>query len=202
MLLIGLRQSEQLFASGLRPYPQYLRRELVIMFTSANARHTDEEVEALNKMPWLANPLLKFDLPHELEDLRRKESWDRETGRSSKTLAKHPDFRIVLVLMKANTHMNQHRAEGRISIHQLLGKISVRLADQQVNLSEGELLVLDCGVLHDFEALEESAFLLTISWSNGRRNSRGPAEVAADRSFDEEALSRMENEGATDKPLV
>jgi quercetin dioxygenase-like cupin family protein len=161
----------------------------MIMFTSANARHTDEEVEALNKMPWLANPLLKFDLPHELEDLRRKESWDRETGRSSKTLAKHPDFRIVLVLMKANTHMNQHRAEGRISIHQLLGKISVRLADQQVNLSEGELLVLDYGVLHDLEALEESAFLLTISWSNGRRNSRGPAEVAAAHSFDEEGLA-------------
>lgn len=172
------------------------------MFTSVNACHTDEEIEALNKMPWLANPLLKFDLPHELEDLRRKESWDRETGRSSKTLAKHPDFRIVLVLMKANTRMNQHRAEGRISIHQLLGKISVRLADQQIDLSEGELLVLDCGVLHDLEALKESAFLLTISWSNSRRNTRGPAEVAADQSFDDEALTRMENEGAADKPLV
>ena len=172
------------------------------MFTSANACHTHEEIEALNKMPWLADPLLKFDLPHELKDLRRKESWDRETGRSSKTLAKHPDFRIVLVLMKADTRMNQHRAEGRISIHQLLGKISVRLADQKVDLSEGELLVLDCGVLHDLEAMEESAFLLTISWSNGRRNTRGPAEVAADQSFDDDALTRMENEGAADKPLV
>ena len=53
------------------------------MFTSANACHTNEEIEALNKMPLLANPLLKFDLSHELEDLRRKESWERETGRSS-----------------------------------------------------------------------------------------------------------------------
>jgi len=78
----------------------------------------------------------------------------------------------------------------------------VRLADQKVDLSAGELLVLDCGVLHDLEALEESAFLLTISWSNGRRNTRGPAEVAADQSFDEDALTRMENEGAADKPLV
>jgi hypothetical protein len=33
-----------------------------------------------------------------------------------------------------------------------------------MNLSTGHLLVLDCGVLHDVEALEESALLLTISW--------------------------------------
>jgi hypothetical protein len=52
----------------------------------------------------------------------------------SKTLAKYPDFRIVLVLMKANTQMNEHRGEGRISIHQLLGKVPIRLPDQKVKL--------------------------------------------------------------------
>ena len=66
--------------------------------------------------------------------------------------------------MKANTRMNEHRAEGRISIHHLLGKICVHLPDQKVNLSAGQLLVLDCGMVHDVEALEESAFLLTVSW--------------------------------------
>jgi hypothetical protein len=102
--------------------------------------------------------------------------------------------------MKANTQMNQHRAEGRVSIHQLLGNICVRLSDQKVILSAGELLVLDCGVLHDLEALEESAFLLTISWRNGRRNSRELAEASAERSFDEDALLRMDDEGAPNKP--
>jgi mannose-6-phosphate isomerase-like protein (cupin superfamily) len=38
------------------------------------------------------------------------------------------------------------------------------LADRKVNVSAGQLLVLDCGVLHDVEALEKSALLLTISW--------------------------------------
>jgi len=33
-----------------------------------------------------------------------------------------------------------------------------------MTLSTGNLLVLDCGVLHDVEALEESALLLTIAW--------------------------------------
>ena len=60
--------------------------------------------------------------------------------------------------------MNEHQAEGRISIHSVLGKICVHLPDQKVNLSAGQLLVLDCGMVHDVEALEESAFLLTVAW--------------------------------------
>jgi hypothetical protein len=35
------------------------------------------------------------------EKLRKEDSCQRETGRSSKTLVKQQDFRIVLVLMKA-----------------------------------------------------------------------------------------------------
>ena len=118
----------------------------------------------------MAEPLLQFDLREELEQLRREDSWQRETGRSSKTLAKYPDFRIILVLMKAKTQMNEHRAEGRISIHHLLGRICIHLPDQKVNLSAGQLLVLDCGMVHDVEALEESAFLLTVSWPKGHRD--------------------------------
>lgn len=177
-------------------------RELKIMVTSANGRYADEVSNALSRMPWLGDSLLKFDLSQELEELRRKDSWDRETGRSSKTLAKHPDFRIVLVLMKAHTRMNQHRAEGRISIQPLLGTVSVRLPDHTVNLSAGELLVLDRGVLHDLEALKESAFLLTISWNNGKQDNREVVKAAAERGFDREALSRMSNEGSTNEPLL
>src|SRR5512146_1293910 len=166
------------------------------MATSTNACNTNERSDNLNRLPWLANPLLKFDLSQELQELRSKDSWDRETGRSSKTLAKHPDFRIVLVLMKANTQMNQHRAEGRVSIHQLLGKMCVRVPEQEVNLSAGELLVLDGGVLHDLEALEESCFLLTISWRASRLNASEFADASAERRLDEDAELRFEDEGA------
>jgi quercetin dioxygenase-like cupin family protein len=72
------------------------------------------------------------------------------------------------VLMKAGTQMNEHQAEGRVSIHHLLGKIRIHLPDKKVSLSAGQLLVMDCGVLHDVEAVEESAFLLTIAWPRRR----------------------------------
>ena len=137
------------------------------MIANTEACHPGEGRKALNRLPRLAEPLLQFDLREELEQLRREDSWQRESGRSSKTLAKYPDFRIILVLMKAKTQMNEHRAEGRISIHHLLGKICIHLPDQKVNLEVGQLLVLDCGMVHNVEALEESAFLLTVSWPKG-----------------------------------
>ena len=87
---------------------------------------------------------------------------------SSRTLAKYPDFRIVLVLMKAATHMDEQRAEARISIQVLVGRIRLHLPElEPVELSAGQLLALDCGMLHDVEALEKSAFLLTVSWRKG-----------------------------------
>lgn len=54
----------------------------------------------LSRLPNLGASVLQFDLFKEIEELRKKSSWDRETGRSSKTLVKQQDFRIVLVLMK------------------------------------------------------------------------------------------------------
>ena len=146
-------------------------RKVSFMKSTTRTYHPGEGSKALNRLPQLADPFLQFDLVSELQQLRGEESWQRETGRSSKTLAKYPDFRIVLVLMKANTQMKEHRAEGRISIHHLLGKIRVHLPDQKVSLTSGQLMVLDCGMVHDVEALEESAFLLTVSWPKGTSES-------------------------------
>ena len=63
----------------------------------------------------LSGPLLQFDLAAELDQLHRDESWQHPTGRSSKTLVKYPDLRIVLIAMKANTRMHEQRrlAESR-----------------------------------------------------------------------------------------
>lgn len=127
---------------------------------------------SLSRLPNLAAPLLQFNLPEELRQLRQQDSWQCETGRSSKTLAKYQDFRIVLVLMKAGTLMNEHHADGRISIHVVEVKIRLHLSDQKIELSATELMVLDYGIRHDVEALQESAFLLTISWPGGTLEDR------------------------------
>jgi quercetin dioxygenase-like cupin family protein len=112
----------------------------------------------------LSGPLLQFGLADELDRLHRDESWLNPTGRSSKTLVKYPDLRIVLIAMKANTRMHEHTAAGRISVHSLNGHIRVHLPERVVDLPAGHLLALDQCVPHDVEATEDSAFLLTLSW--------------------------------------
>jgi quercetin dioxygenase-like cupin family protein len=112
----------------------------------------------------LSGPVLQFDLASELDQLHRDESWLPTTGRSSKTLVKHPDLRIVLIAMRANTRMHEHTAAGRISVHALKGHIRLHLPERVVDLPAGHLLALDQCVPHDVEAAEDSAFLLTLSW--------------------------------------
>src|ERR1700682_1965450 len=112
----------------------------------------------------LSESVLQFNLASELDHLHRDDSWLQPTGRSSKTLVKHPDLRIVLIAMRANTRMHEHTAAGRISVHSLNGHIRLHLPERVVDLTAGHLLALDQCVPHDVEAAEDSAFLLTLSW--------------------------------------
>jgi len=109
--------------------------------------------------------VIRRNFKDELNKLKQAPSWQRESGRSSETLVKYNEFRIVLVRMKPGSYMSHHRAEGPISIQVIQGKIRVHLPeDRQDDLEPGELLTLDRCLEHDVEALEESAFLLTIAW--------------------------------------
>jgi hypothetical protein len=161
--------------------------KVFIMATNLSTCRPGDGIQTLNRLPGLAEPLLQIDLDRELQQPRREDSWQRETGRSSKTL------------MKGGSRMRQHRAEGRISIQQLKGQVRIHLADRKATLSTGHLLVLDCGVLHDVEALEESALLLTISW---RREKSDASESfsSSQQHLDEEAVSRMDDEGGKAEP--
>lgn len=120
---------------------------------------------SLNRLPQLANEVIRQNIGSELAKLKTASSWQRESGRSSETLVKYEEFRIVLVRMKAGSYMSQHRAEGPISIQAIQGKIRVHLPEGRMHdLELGDLLTLERGLEHDVEAMEESAFLLTIAW--------------------------------------
>jgi quercetin dioxygenase-like cupin family protein len=105
-------------------------------------------------------------LAAETEQLRQEDAW-KTTLRNAKTLVKYPDLRIVLIAMQAGTRMEGHKADGSISIQMLTGKVRLHLPDQTVELPAGRLLTLERALPHDVEALEDSSFLLTISWPRG-----------------------------------
>ncbi len=114
-------------------------------------------------VPGLTGRLLQFDLTAEAEQLRQEDPW-KNTSRNAKTLVKYPDLRIVLIAMKGGTQMEGHKTDGNLSIHALTGTLRLHLPEQAVELPAGRLLALERALPHDVEALEDSTFLLTISW--------------------------------------
>jgi len=109
----------------------------------------------------LTGPLLTLDLKREVEQLRSEGRW--QSGHTAKTLVKYPDFRVVLIVMKADGHLEKHRTEGRISVQTLDGRIRFRTAERAVELAAGEMLTLEHDIPHDVEGIIDSAFLLTIA---------------------------------------
>jgi quercetin dioxygenase-like cupin family protein len=109
-----------------------------------------------------AGPSLEFELALEIEKLRREPAY--EGGRNAKTMVKYEDFRIVLTAIKGGTRIHEHHSAGRISVQTVAGHIRMRALDREFDLPQGRLLVLDRGVQHDVEAIQDSAFLLTVAW--------------------------------------
>ena len=110
----------------------------------------------------LAAPFLEFDLPAEIHRLQGETTWT--TGHNARTLVKYDDLRVVLIALRPNARIPEHKTEGRISVHLLSGHVQVKAAGRRFNLRPGGLLALDHGLPHDVEAMEDSALLLTIAW--------------------------------------
>ena len=109
----------------------------------------------------MAHPYLEVDIARELQQLQSEAGW--QSGHGAKTLVKYDDLRVVLIALKARSTIPEHHAEGQISIQSVVGHIRVRAQGRSFELRQGGLLALDHGVPHDVEAMEESAFLLTIA---------------------------------------
>ncbi len=114
----------------------------------------------------LGAPLLRLDLRKEIKELKGGNNWS-ERRQNTKTLAKYPDLRVVLIAMKQGVRLLDHRTKGRLSVHILEGHVSLKLEEQRVELASGCLLELAPCVAHDVEAVEESVILLTIAWPAG-----------------------------------
>jgi quercetin dioxygenase-like cupin family protein len=127
----------------------------------SDAHHEDSQHRRPHPQP-MAAPFLEFDLVRELDQLHCEPQ--PTSGQNAKTLVKYDDFRIVLTALKAHTRIPRHQTEGRISVQTVRGHIRIRALGRTFDLPVGSLLALDQGLAHDVEALEDSAFLLSIAW--------------------------------------
>lgn len=117
----------------------------------------------------LQEPVTALDLLDEAARLRQEPTW-QQGDRNAKTFVKANDLRLVLTTLKQGAVVKEHRAPGSAVVQTLSGRIRLRLADQAVDLPAGALVVLEPNLPHDVEALEESAFAITIAWPPGARS--------------------------------
>lgn len=109
------------------------------------------------------NASAAVDLTEEIAQLHTEKGW-LQNGRMAKTLVKFPDFRAVLTLLGPGKKLEEHKAEGSASIHVLRGTLKLQVAESTLLLTTGQVLMLEPGQVHTAEAMEECAFLVSISW--------------------------------------
>jgi quercetin dioxygenase-like cupin family protein len=141
-------------AVGGLPEPAAERREISMKNTQEQPTSQSTRIDGEGES-------LCLDLAAEIEALHREPAW--QTGISRKALIKYPDFRLTLIALKDKSRIEEHHNPGRISVHTVAGHIRMHAAGKSFDLSQGRVLILDRAVRHDVEALEESAFLLTIA---------------------------------------
>ena len=110
--------------------------------------------------------LAHFDLLREMADSEQCKPWP--SGIHARTLYKKQDFRVVLICMEAGAQMKEHHVDGTSSVQILKGQIRYSTQGQVYELRAGSLLTLGASIKHEVEAMEETGFLLTISWPGNR----------------------------------
>lgn len=103
-----------------------------------------------------------IDLNAEIARLEADPSKE-EAGHKTKMLARYPEFRIVLITMRAGSRWNDHKTSSRILVQLLRGQIRFHTPSGVFDMSPGHVLALDPGVVHSVDSVAESAFLLTLS---------------------------------------
>jgi quercetin dioxygenase-like cupin family protein len=65
--------------------------------------------------------------------------------------------------MKAGAVLKEHRAEGNVALHVLLGSVRIMADDNTSEIESGQMMLLNPGAPHSVQALEETAFMMFIS---------------------------------------
>jgi len=106
-----------------------------------------------------AGGMLSVKIADEVARLKAKPEWS-SGDRAAVSLVKDEALNVLLMLLKKGARLDKHRTKGPIAMHVLSGAVCFSAESKSEELSAGSIAALDREVLHELEALEESAILL------------------------------------------
>ncbi len=105
---------------------------------------------------------VQVDFAQEMLTSEQTKPWQK--GHTARMLFKKADLRVILISMEKGALLKEHHADGTISVQVLKGSVRFTAQGEAHTLQTHSLLALSSSIKHKVEALEESAFLLTIAW--------------------------------------
>lgn len=138
-----------------------------------SARDREDDRTSVRALGTLDEKLMQVDLAAALAQLRQEDGF-RTSGRNAMTIVKYDDLRLVLELLGPGARIDDPRPEtgGAVVIQVLSGRLRLDAGGQQLDLGAGRLVALDHATPSHIEALDESAFLIWVSWSDAARGAR------------------------------
>lgn len=106
--------------------------------------------------------MVSLKIMDEVAHLKTKPEWSLE-DRLAVSLVKDDSLNVLLMLLKKEARLAEHRTKGPIAVYVLSGSIRFSAGSEQSVLSSGSTAALDRNIVHSLEALEESAVLLTTA---------------------------------------
>ena len=107
----------------------------------------------------VANEAVSVWLTQEIQVVRRHLETARH--RAARTLVRTPHLSVVLVAVREGGEVNEHTAEGPITIHVLDGLIELYEDGRHHTLGAGMLMSLEGGIPHSVASAKGGLFLLT-----------------------------------------
>lgn len=84
-----------------------------------------------------------------------------------KVLMDEPGYRMVLLSMRAWQRIPEHASKGMVTVHAILGHVTVFVGSSPDELYAGEVICIANGVSHRIEAVEDSALLVLSTGDTG-----------------------------------
>ena len=114
----------------------------------------------------LDDPVMGFELDREIALLREEPGY-AQFGRSSKTLGKSRNFRLVVTAARAGTDLGNDDAEAAMAIQVLDGAVTATRAGAGMRFGRGSVIWFAEGEDWAVRVDDDAALVLSIGWPGG-----------------------------------